>query len=860
MYPTTMPRSKPISPAGDTAAETFWNSPRAALFSELDASERGLAQAQADERLARTGGNVVRDHRERRLVVQFLSRFLNPLVALLLVASAVSAFTGDIAGFVIIVGIILISVTLDFVQEYQAGKAVEKLRKSVATQVRVLRDGQTVALPSDQLAPGDVVLLAAGELVPADGRVIDASDFFVNQAQLTGEPYPVEKHACELDAATADMAQATNAVFMGSSVISGSARVLLCRTGSRSALGGIARSLSGRTLPTAFDLGVRQFGLMIMRVTIAMALFVLLTNVFFHRPMLDSFLFAMALAVGLTPELLPMVVTVTMARGGMRMARRQVIVKQMAAIQNLGSMDVLCTDKTGTLTEAKISLLRHVDVAGRDSDWVFQLAYLNSYFETGLRSPLDEAIIEHDQFDASGWQKIDEVPFDFERRRVSVLVDDGRKRILVVKGAPEDVLRLSTLYAPAADTAPLPLDDARRAEIRALHDSLAADGFRLLGIALGHVPPEHQHARVTDESDMIFAGFAVFLDPPKPSTAPALAALAASGVAIKVVTGDNELVSRHICKAVGLEVTGLLTGDDIHELDDHGLAARVDQVNLFCRVTPSQKNRVILALKARGHTVGYLGDGINDAPSLHAADVGISVDSAVDVAKEAAGMILLKQDLGVLHEGVQEGRRTAGNVMKYILMGTSSNFGNMFSMAGAALFLPFLPMLPLQVLLNNLLYDLSEITIPLDRVDDAYLAQPRHWDMAFIRRFMLAIGPVSSLFDFLTFYVMLQLFHAGEAWFHTGWFVESIATQVLVIFVIRTRGNALNSRPAMALAATSLLTVLVAALLPYLPFAPLLGFTPLPASFMAVIAAMVAVYLVLVELVKRAFYARLGMR
>ncbi|MEW9898669.1 magnesium-translocating P-type ATPase [Chitinivorax sp. PXF-14] len=855
-----MPRSKPISPAGDTAAETFWNSPRAALFSELDASERGLAQAQADERLARTGGNVVRDHRERRLVVQFLSRFLNPLVALLLVASAVSAFTGDIAGFVIIVGIILISVTLDFVQEYQAGKAVEKLRKSVATQVRVLRDGQTVALPSDQLAPGDVVLLAAGELVPADGRVIEASDFFVNQAQLTGEPYPVEKHARELDAATADMAQATNAVFMGSSVISGSARVLLCRTGSHSALGGIAQSLSGRALPTAFDLGVRQFGLMIMRVTIAMALFVLLTNVFFHRPMLDSFLFAMALAVGLTPELLPMVVTVTMARGGMRMARQQVIVKQMAAIQNLGSMDVLCTDKTGTLTEAKISLLRHVDVAGRDSDWVFQLAYLNSYFETGLRSPLDEAIIEHDQFDASGWQKIDEVPFDFERRRVSVLVDDDKKRILVVKGAPEDVLRLSTHYAPAPDTAPLPLDDARRAEIRALHDSLAADGFRLLGIALGHVPPEHQHAKVTDESDMIFAGFAVFLDPPKPSAAPALAALAASGVAIKVVTGDNELVSRHICKAVGLEVTGLLTGDDIHELDDHALAARVDQVNLFCRVTPSQKNRVILALKSRGHTVGYLGDGINDAPSLHAADVGISVDSAVDVAKEAAGMILLKQDLGVLHEGVLEGRRTAGNVMKYILMGTSSNFGNMFSMAGAALFLPFLPMLPLQVLLNNLLYDLSEITIPLDRVDDAYLAQPRHWDMAFIRRFMLVIGPVSSLFDFLTFYVMLQLFHAGEAWFHTGWFVESIATQVLVIFVIRTRGNAFKSRPAMALAATSLLTVLVAALLPYLPFAPLLGFTPLPASFMAVIAAMVAVYLVLVELVKRAFYARLGMR
>ncbi|HEY6008382.1 MAG TPA: magnesium-translocating P-type ATPase, partial [Geobacteraceae bacterium] len=587
-----------------------------------------------------------------------------------------------------------------------------------------------------------------------------------------------------------------------------------------------------------------------------LVLFVVLVNAFFHRPWLESFLFAVALAVGLTPELLPMVVSVTLARGALRMAKKKVIVKRLESIHNLGSMDVLCTDKTGTLTEARIRLERHVDGLGKDSRRVLELAYLNSSFESGLRSPMDDAILEHKEIDVGGWKKIDEVPFDFERRRISVLLENGSGRLLVVKGAPEDVLRLSVAYEPDGAAEPLPMDDAARAKINAQFEALGNDGFRVLGVAVRKVGVDHPHAVVDDESELVFAGFAAFLDPPKKSAGAALAGLAADRVAVKVITGDNELVTQHVFAQLGIPVTGVLTGSEIQQLDDPALAARVEQANLFCRVAPAQKNRIILALKRRGHVVGYLGDGINDAPSLHSADVGISVDSAVDVAKAAADMILMEQDLGVLHAGVLEGRRTFGNIMKYIMMGTSSNFGNMFSMAGASLFLPFLPMLPVQILLNNLLYDVSELPIPMDRVDGDYLSHPRHWDMNFIRNFMLCVGPVSSVFDFLLFYVMLHFFHAGETLFHTGWFIESMATQVLVIFVIRTRGNPFRSRPNPWLAACSLAVVAVAAALPFTPFGVHLGFTAPPASFFPVLGAMLLAYLLAVEGMKRWFFRR----
>jgi P-type Mg2+ transporter len=552
-------------------------------------------------------------------------------------------------------------------------------------------------------------------------------------------------------------------------------------------------------------------------------------------------------------------VSVTLARGALRMAEKKVIVKRLAAVHDLGSMDVLCTDKTGTLTEAHIRLERHLDALGRDSQRVLELAYLNSYFETGLKSPLDDAILQHrDEVDVSGWQKIDEVPFDFERRRVSVLVDNGKMRLLIVKGALEDILRLSTHREGEGPDDLLPLNEAALQRIQAQFENLGREGFRVLGIAWKLVGKDHGHAIVDDETELVFAGFAAFLDPPKASAAPVLKALAEDGVTVKVVTGDNELVTQYVCARLGLPVIGVVTGAEIAQLDDQALHARVEMANLFCRVTPVQKNRIILALKRRGHVVGYLGDGINDAPSLHSADVGLSVDGAVDVAKEAAALILLEHELGVLHEGVLEGRRTSGNIMKYIMMGTSSNFGNMFSMAGAALVLPFLPMLPLQILLNNFLYDVSEIPIPLDSVDADYLSRPRHWNMSFIRNFMMVVGPVSSLFDFLTFFVLLRVLHADEALFHTGWFIESLATQVLVIFIIRTRGIPWHSRPSLVLMVTSLTVVAVAVLLPISPLGVHLGFVPPPLRFFPILAAMVVVYLVAVEAVKRWFYRHIA--
>ncbi|KWR77354.1 magnesium-translocating P-type ATPase [Cupriavidus sp. IDO] len=833
----------------------FWQLPVSALLEQVATSPNGLSSAVAASRLAQFGPNLIHGEPKRALILQFLTKFRNPLVIILLAASALSAFTGDTVSFFIIGAIVIISVSLDFVQEYRAGQAADRLRQSVAVRGQVLRDGKFIEIPVAELVPGDVALLTAGDLIPCDGRVLEAKDFFVNQALLTGEPYPVEKTPGELPEET-EILSASNTVLLGTSVISGTARVLMCRTGQNTALGEIADTLLVTAPPTAFEQGTHGFGNLIMRMTILLVLFVLLVNAFFHRPWLESFLFAVALAVGLTPELLPMVVSVTLSRGALRMAASKVIVKRLASIHNLGSMDVFCTDKTGTLTEARIHLERHLDPLGRDSRRVLELAYFNSFFETGLRSPLDDAILEHTEIDVSGWRKIDEVPFDFERRRVSVLLDNGTTRLLVVKGAPEDILRLSVSYGLNGEAGLRPLNEAALKGLNGQFEGLSKEGFRVLGIASRQVGMDHPHAVVSDETELVFAGFAAFLDPPKESAKAALAKLAADGVAVKIITGDNELVTQHVFAQLGLPVVGVLTGAQIQQMDDPALAARVEQVNLFCRVAPTQKNRVILALKQRGHVVGYLGDGINDAPSLHSADVGISVDGAVDVAKAAADMILLEHDLLVLHAGVLEGRRTFGNIMKYIMMGTSSNFGNMFSMAGASLVLPFLPMLPVQILLNNLLYDVSELPIPLDRVDDDYLSHPRHWDMNFIRNFMLIIGPVSSIFDFLTFYIMLTVFHAGERLFHTGWFIESMATQVLVIFIIRTRRNPFRSYPNPWLIACSLAVVGVAVLLPFTSAGVHLGFVAPPAFFFLILAAMLLFYLLAVEGMKQWFFRR----
>ena len=769
-------------------------------------------------------------------------------------ASTISLLTQEIAGFAIINIIVILSVTLDFIQEYRAERAAEHLREMVAVHATVMRDGHARTVAVKNIVPGDLVLLAAGNLVPADGRVIEARNLFVNQSILTGEPYPVEKQPGEITSSETDLQNARNALFMGTAVTSGAAKMLVCRTGNNTAVGQIAEYVGRQKAPTAFELGTRRFGLMIMRLTFFLVLFVLLVNALFHRPLLESLLFAIALAVGLTPELLPMVVTVTLSRGALRMAGKKVIVKRLASIQNLGSMDVLCTDKTGTLTEARIRLAQHLDALGHDSGRVLQLAYLNSHFTSGFRNPLDAAVLEHQQIDVTAWKKIDEIPFDFERRRVSVLLDDGGSRILVAKGAPEDILRSSTRYEVSSGSV-CELNPAALESLQTQYEALGEEGLKVLGVAWREIARDRDLAAMDDEKNLVFAGFVAFYDPPKRSAAAALAALAGSHVVLKIVTGDSEQVAKHLCQQLGITVTGVLKGVQIAAMDDSALQAGVESVNLFCRVTPGQKSRIIQALRARGHVVGYLGDGINDAPPLHSADVGLSVDSAVDVAKDAADMILLKHDLIVLHDGVMEGRRTFANIMKYILMGTSSNFGNMFSMAGASLFLPFLPT---QILLNNILYDISEVAIPLDSVDAEAIEKPRHWDTDFIRNFMVVIGAVSSIFDFLTFYVLLKIMHADMALFQTGWFVESLATQVLVIFVIRTRGSPFASHPHPLLATTSITVVVLAALLPFISIGAYFGFVQLPVLFYLILGGMVVAYLLLVQQVKKFFYLRLA--
>jgi Mg2+-importing ATPase len=815
----------------------------------------GLTGVEAARRLAEVGPNALTVHRHPSLLGLFLVRFKNPLILLLLGAGAVAAATGDATSAAVVIVMALTSAALDAIQEHKAGNAAEQLTRTVALRVMVLRDGQLVEIASENVVPGDVVELSAGSLVPADGEVVAAQDCFVDQSLLTGEPYPVEKRPGGPPAPGTPPSEAVNALFKGTTIISGSARVLVSGTGRHTALGEIGASLDAPSPPTPFEIGTRRFGVLILRLAIGMVLFVVLVNIARQRPPLESFLFAVALSVGLTPELLPMVISVTLARGSIRMAARKVIVKRQSAIHDLGSMDLLCTDKTGTLTEAVIRLERHLDPLGREGRRVLELAAINSRFESGLRSPLDDAILAHTEIDLAGWTKVDEVPFDFERRRVSVLAagPDG-ERILVLKGAFEDVLALSSHYEGDGPADLRSLDAVARREMQVRCDGLCQEGFRVLGVAWKPEPPECSDVVVADEAELVFAGFAGFEDPPKASAGPALRGLAALGVAVKVVTGDNELVSRHVCAQVGLEVVGVMTGPELDRLDDAALAARVEETTIFCRVTPPQKSRVIAACRQRGHVVGYLGDGINDAPSLHSADVGISVAGAVDVAKAAADLILLESDLQVLHDGIVEGRRTFANILKYVMMGTSSNFGNMFSMAGASMVLPFLPMRAPQILVNNFLYDVSELPIPLDNVDEEMIARPRRWDMRFIRNYMLALGPVSSLFDFLTFALLLRVFHAAEAEFQTGWFVESLATQVLVIFVIRTRGNPFRSRPSLGLGLAALGAVGVAVLLPVSPFAPALGFVPLPPAYFGALAGLVLAYLVAAQGMKRWFY------
>lgn len=835
-----------------TPPPRFWQSPIETLPGPRPWS-RGLTRAEASERYEKFGPNDVLAERARPLWRAVVDRFSNPLILILLFASALSAWTGDVLSFAIIVAIVLLSVVLDVVQQRRAENAVDALRRSVGLKATVVRDGTEAELPVERLVPGDVVRLSAGDIVPADCRLLEAASLYVNQSLLTGEPYPVAKDAAAT-ATSGSPAEALNAVFAGTSVISGSATALVCETGRRTELGAVARSLTARRPRDAFERGIQDFGLLMMRLTIFLVLFVLAANTLFDRPWLESLIFALALAVGLTPELLPMVFTVTLANGARRLAERRVIVKRLASIHDLGAMDVLCTDKTGTLTQADVAVAHHVDAEGTPSARVFELAYLNSTLASGIASPLDRAVVAHENLPDSGWSKVDECPFDFERRRVSVLLEKNGDRLLVVKGAPEDILSLSTRLEQA-NGATGPMDEAWARRLTGEFERLGEDGYRVLAVAVRNLGPSERDARAA-ERDLTFAGFLAFVDPPKPDAANAIRELKKAGVTVKILTGDNERITQHICRELDIEVTGLLTGTEIDGLSDEALRARLPSTTIFCRVLPQQKARILAALKHAGHVAGFLGDGINDASALNVADVGISVDTAADVAKEAADMVLLDRNLDVVLEGVREGRRTVENVTKYILMGSSSNLGNMVSMAGAALFLPFLPMLPTQVLINNLLYDLSEVGVPFDRVDPETVSRPIRWDLGLIKRVMLILGPLSSLFDFFTFWALLTLFGGNEQIFQSGWFVESLATQTLVVLVIRTHRRPWKSRPHILLASLSIGVALAGVLIPFTPLGTLFGLVPLPPLFYALLVATVAVYLASVEFVKRAIYAQ----
>ncbi len=787
-------------------------------------------------------------------VLEFLSFFANPLVAILLLASIASTFLGETLNAVIIASIVLLSVVLNFVQSYRSQQAAEQLRSLVAPSTRVLRDGSWITLHPRELVPGDIIRLEAGDLVPADARLLDERDLHVQQAALTGESLPVEK---SIEPATDDMPSSPNSpnhVFLGTSVVSGTAVAEITATGHSTAFGDIAARLATHAPPTEFDRGLRRFGFLIMRTVFFLVLIVLMLNLTRHRDPFESFLFALALAVGLTPEFLPMITTVTLSRGAIRMGQQKVIVKHLEAIQNFGSIDILCSDKTGTLTSGVMSFNSALDPVGIESERPFMLGYLNSQFESGIKSPLDAAILERTPAPSvAGYTKLDEIPFDFERRRLSVVAQSGSTRLLISKGAPESLLECAT--QAEIDGMPVPIESEIAARIRGIYDGLSAQGKRVLGVAYREIPEQASYD-VSDERDLIFSGFLSFEDPPLPDAAEAIRALADDGVQVKVVTGDSELVARHVCASVGIDTSHILLGSDLERIDDRELVHVAERTSIFARVSPAQKDRVIRALKQRGHVVGYLGDGINDAPSLHTADVGISVVNAADIARDAASIILLERSLNVLHNGILEGRKAFGNVTKYLLMGTSSNFGNMFSMAAAPLLLPFLPMLPTQILLNNFLYDLAQITIPTDTVDPEFTRKPRRWDIHLIRDFMLFVGPISSIFDILTFFVMLKLFHASEAVFHTGWFVESLVTQTLVLFVIRTVGNPLRSRASVPLTATIAAILLVAILLPFSPLAHPLGFTALPATYFVFLPVAAATYLLIVEFAKRPLMRR----
>ena len=853
-----------------TLAEVARDSPEEALR-RLGSSANGLTTEEAEARLRSVGPNEVAHEVRHTILGEIISRSINPLNLLLLTLAAASYFLGDQRAAIVIAVMVLLSVSLGFFQEHRSTKAADALRRMVQNNATLRRqDGGTAQghhdVPIGQVVPGDIVLLSAGDMIPADVRLISAKDLFINQSTLTGEAMPLEKNAEPHVGSGETPFDLPNICFMGSAVVSGVGCGVVVLTGARTAFGQVAGTIAEQRVLTSFDKGIARFTWMMLGLIGIMVPLVFLINGLSKGNWFEALLFAVAVAVGLTPEMLPMIVTVNLAKGAMAMSKKKVIVKRLNAIQNFGAMDVLCTDKTGTLTQDHIILKRHLDLRGDDSDRVLEYAYLNSFHQSGLKNLLDVAVLQHVELHEKlkadeQFHKIDEIPFDFERRRMSVVLERGDKaHILICKGAVEEVFAVCTHYAINDEVGAL--DESHFAQAKDTTAKLNADGFRVIAVAFKEMPPAQAAYSVADEANLTLLGYIAFLDPPKETAAPAIAALKARGVQVKILTGDNDIVSRKICHDVGLPVDHIVLGSEIEKLSPDELAALAETAAVFAKVSPSQKASIIDALHRKGHVVGYLGDGINDGPALKAADVGISVDSAVDIAKETADIILLEKSLAVLGDGVLEGRKVFGNITKYIKMGASSAFGNMFSVIGASIFLPFLPMAPIQVLTNNLLYDFSQTTIPTDNVDAEYLAAPRRWDISNLSKFVLLIGPISSIFDYVTFFMMLTVFQAWDkpALFQTGWFVESLLTQTLIIHIIRTaKVPFLESRASGALIATSLIIAAVGIILPFTWLGGTLGFVPLPPTYWTALCLILLGYAILTYVMKTWFSRRFGL-
>ena len=839
-------------------------------LSELETSKDGLNDPGVESSRKHYGFNALTKKEKKFFVFEILGRFKNPLAIQLLLIGGISFWMGDIRSTVVVGGMVFLSVVLSYVQETRSSKAVEQLQKMVQANTLVIRGGKEIEIPTVELLPGDIVVLHAGVLIPADLRLISAKDFFLSQSSLTGESLPIEKTVEFAGPAPRNVIELPNACFQGSYVVSGAARGVAVNTGENTYLGSISAKLSGEKTQTSFDKGIQGFTWLMIRFMVVMVSCVFLIVGFTKGNWMEALLFSMSVAVGLTPEMLPMIITVNLSKGALMMSKKKVIVKRLSSIQNFGAIDILCTDKTGTITQDQIVLERFVDVTNRASEDVLRYAYMNSYYQTGLRNLLDRSILSHEELDVEKTaRKVDEIPFDFQRKRMSVIIEYEDSHVMITKGSVEDVYNTCGSYQ--LDDEVLPLIDVIKRDLMEEYERLSKVGYRVLAVAYKEFPKDKTVFGVQDEGDLVLLGYLAFFDPPKDSAAKALAGLAKMGVAIKILTGDNELVTQKICGDVGLDSEHIITGGELAALDEAGVTAAAEKNTVFARLSPSQKEQIISALQKAGHVVGYMGDGINDAPALNLADVGISVDTAVDVAKESADIILLEKSLMVLEDGILEGRRVFGNIIKYIKMGASSNFGNMFSVVGGSYFLPFLPMAPIQILTNNLLYDFSQTGIPMDNVDPEYLLKPKKWNIGNIKKFMLYIGPMSSIFDYATYFLMLYFFgcvayvhdtpHGDylEKLFHTGWFVESLLTQTFIVYIIRTKKIPfLQSVPSLPMVFATVMVILVGIFLPYSHFAEKLGFVPLPGMYWLWITGFMALYAVMTHKMKVWFYRKFG--